>query len=263
MISGARGFSLIELLFVFAITSLIVALSLPAIAGARLAQRESACTRQIGDALKLVTIFSAANRELPPTFPYTEEASRNQAFPMAHIQGCRPSESMSIVYFGQGRLWVRAIELFERRSLATLTCPSLGTGSDESGLVCVPPSCGVACGIEVSESTYCLTNATLAPPAFWRSGASQSTGQLRTQPLDGITFPSSKAILFETIRVHRSLVAEATITSRDAIAPVAFGDGHAALVDFRSANAGVANRFDPDPRGGFNKTALGLAGSDF
>ena len=143
-----QGFTLVELLVVIAIIGILIALLLPAIQAAREAARRMQCSNNLKQIGLAIHLYHDAHDVFPPTrtggisrltqkanftwgiasfhpclFPFTEQQAIYSNIVKARSEGCWPDSNYSTVWYQSGG---------KRYQINYISCPSDGTGTDES-----------------------------------------------------------------------------------------------------------------------------------
>lgn len=255
------GVTLVEALVVASVLCAGLAALVPVLAGARMRAREGACLSNMKSAGVDVQVYAASRAGLAPApqfggvLPAAEgwlssAGRRPAATPIGVIR--HGSHELRGEYFALGtRQWSGVLIAAFGEGSETWTCASDALDGPLERSRPLPweetPSAALAL-----TGTYALSGAFLASPRVWRGDPGVGWGDYRAQRLSEVSYPTHKALLFEHIVLHRRLAVEPLSAAGASRAPVAFVDGHAAVMDIRFANHGTLEA-NPD----------GILGRDF
>lgn len=246
--STARAFSLIELMTSVAVISVLIAILLPALAGARRAGAETRSLANVRSIAQTFAMYDAAEGALPfASWGYHRAPGTPGSFLVVFSGNSQTGEpdpwaisrNWPVVMHGvadwseHGAIWMSPGT--SRNQYADPTAGSSGEGS-----------------------SYRYARAFLAPPAVW-SGRGDASG-LRPQAtrIADVVFPSSKVLLYDGhVAYHR----EPEPPTRR---PVALVDGSGRVAEDADAAAPVANALRPGEAASiYHDTPMGSAGRDF
>ncbi|MFU8829912.1 MAG: prepilin-type N-terminal cleavage/methylation domain-containing protein [Phycisphaerales bacterium] len=235
--SADRGFTLIELLVVVSIISVLVAISLPALSGARNEAYRLRTTAQLRDLMQ--SHFVWANAE-DGTWAH---------FLKPGVQAVRVGDGQTEWYesraLAQSMLWVLAIAPhgFDHREQPPdhVTHPLLWR--DHTERLSINPHGGGAYSYVYSAAMY-------TSPDLWDPDHPERRQQpdewRRANRLSDVRHPSLKAVMFERANFHGDgLPIGGTDPVGTWICQTAFGDGHVKKVDAHSATAPLSVHFRP------------------
>jgi prepilin-type N-terminal cleavage/methylation domain-containing protein len=189
-----RGFTLLELLIVIAITSILLAIFIPSVSRFRDASRQAKSLSYLRSHASSVAAYSAQSRDHYPYFG-------NPTGPISvQLSGCE--FNMNLYYFFLAYYWHIAF-------------PEMQMGTNKSTLSS-PGSRGSHCG-----STYLFSSSLRARPEFWNPTTRMGPDQWLSVRTDETLFPSSKVMFKTWDYVNERALGRAE---------VAACDGHAAVI---------------------------------
>lgn len=246
------AFTIIEILIVIAIVGLLIAISLPGLGAARARAKEAHCVASIRNAHGLVGMYAADASDLPPHGGY-QRGSLATGEPAVRVM--YTSTGIEVSYFYQTWLWGTIAAFWQGEAIVGATCPS----TDESRRVIHPPRDDI--GDTGSFSSYCVSAAFFADPAFWQPTPAYRESEFAAQRIATTRFPSDKALLYEHYVAHVEGDSITPLSDACKRSPVAFTDGHASARPFQGVEA-VRTIHDPQSPMPHSHTPNGVLGRD-
>lgn len=239
-----RGFSLIELLVTIGIIAILIALLVPALAGARGSARQTVCLSNLRG---IGAVFGSYNGAYNDAYPFASLDEWLQLDP--------PGED------GGGLIWTDPWKLVTywpalmhevapwHDHFQAWVCP----GADRE------PSKPWKAGNTYRMSSYSYARAFQAAPALWRPGAAHDPSLLRAVRASEVQFPASKVIMFDTELAHLP-PRQRELAGRPI--PMLFVDAHGATNRREDATAPASNPFVEVPET-LHDTPGGVQGRDY
>lgn len=222
------AFTVIEVLIVIAIVGLLIAISLPGLGAARARAKEAHCVAIIRNAHGLVAMYAADASDLPPHGGY-QPGSLATGEPAVRLMYTHTG--IEVAYFNQTHLWTDVVANWQGEAVVGATCPST---KDSSHAVSPPPDAHGGTG---NASSYYVSAAYFADPAFWQPTPVHRESHFITQRVATTRFPSDKALLYEHHVRHIDGHGLTPLSAMCKRSPVAFTDGHASVRPFRGVEA--------------------------
>lgn len=261
--ASPRAFSLIESLVVIGIIGVLVSITVPALATARAAARQTvslANVRTIG-----MTFNDYADHN--GAYPYLEPGKRMPGMPMTP-----PPDAIAVAWWPPGAfiatngpwglafLWPGVIADIAPwpDNFATWISPGRSTDLPKDALDALPG----AEGHDVTVS-YRYSNSFVAKPALWRPGAAPDRTLLgATKPAD-VRHPAEKVMLWDDDLAYRTDVPPRLDGLWNAPTPMVFADLHADARNPTQATAAVANVMNNNDSTRLHNTPDGVSGYDY
>lgn len=244
--SDARclAFSIVELLVVIAIVGILLAVILPALAGASVSAKMAASAsnlRQIGMVFEL---YETGERAYP--VPTLDEFGDTRMYPYA-CEGI----SIGITRWQAIRSWPALLHDYAPWSELEGVLLSPSADREQS-----------ACGWPTS---YYYSSNFLARPEAWSANAQPSDALLGSVSSSLVTFPGSKAMLWDTELPFLPGSLPRTGPDIARVVPMLFVDGHAAYLAPADATEPARNVFTPGlvDNARLHNTRDGVRGIDY
>ena len=239
--SGRRAFSLIELMVVIGIIGILIAIILPALGGARGASRR---TVSLGNLRSLTQILELYTQRYDDTYPWGQSGINWCGIPMWFDP-----------IWELNRQW--PILLYDELETVELRAISLAPGAQREAVSGIDP-----CG---HPPSYWYSRSFLARPETWSGSAVADPSLLRAVRVSWVSFPSQKVLLWEWEMPYLNRLPRMSGVDIDEAVPMAFADGHAALMAPSLATAPVPNPFPGggDPLRRLHNTRNGVRGHDY
>lgn len=238
---------MVELLVTISVIGVLLAILIPALAGARSSARSVGCLSNLRGVGQVVEhyLHSYGSR-----YPFA--VGDRWVFLGPEEDG----EGGSIMYGNHFTIEVYWVGLMHdvapwRRHFATWVCPGSPRISGAPWLA-VPGT--FASGI--GQPSYRYASGFVASPALWGPGANADPLHLRAVGAHEVLFPSSKTLMWDAERAHASPRQDPDPTLQ------LFADGHAAVHRVSAASPPVLNPFTTTTRP-LADTADGVRGRDY
>lgn len=239
------AFTLVELLVVIGVIAVLIAILLPALAGARSASRQVACLRNMQG---IGLVFANYHAESGSIYPFAVRGQILQLDP--------PNEG------GGGLMWddpwmlviywptlMHAVAPW-REYFGAWVCP--GSSRDSARPWRLESGAG-------GMSSYSYARSFQAAPVLWTPGAEADPEQFRAVRVSEVQFPASKVLLFDSERAHLTLHER---EKEGGVVPMLFADGHAVALRREDAMPPAKNPFVDEPAT-MHDTPSGAMGRDF
>ena len=256
--AARSGFTIIELMVSIGIISVLLSFALPALMGARGRAGE---VRSLANARGVAADMRAFARQFG-TWPFRAPGERPPGYPGTPPAGALtvrlwPDGWMSVGdHWQHSRLWpgiVAAVAPWEEH-YETWVSP----GREHSSLYADDglPSAFIM-------TSYLYSNSFIASPALWTEGATADESLIApTRPTD-VGFPSNKVLVWDGDLAYLPRPPRRVEGHWLHATPMAFADGHAAVLNPLDATPGVANPLNNDSATRLHNTPGGVLGRDY
>lgn len=238
------AFTLVEVLVVITVIALLIAISIPALAGARVAAREAVSLSNMRQSAIAMHTYTAAHDS---TYPYFEAGTWLLTTPLGDI----PISAIHPGHYDLSLYWPTLMHdlLPWHQHFESWVGPGSWEGRpwDRNGFA-------------GGSASYHLTRSFLSRPEAWDPGVTDDAPFRRPVRLADVHHPSSKVMLYDQDLTQRDSL---KIKDRDPDRrPAAFPDGHAAQKRRSKARAPAAIQWNDVPVA-WDDTPDGARGSDY
>jgi hypothetical protein len=209
------------------VISLLAAILLPALRGARQSARQTVCLSNLRGLSITLEHYQRASRD---TFPFARESQQILVSP----EGEDPAAYISGSHFDLSLSWIGLMHDVApwREYFRSWICP----GSDRDP---GRPWVNLNQGSPVTMSSYLYCYGLYARPEVWEPGAAANPALLAPVRSFEVSFPAAKVVMFDSEAAHRE-----PRSNPDPPRPALFIDGHVVARRLSDASRAVPNPFN-------------------
>lgn len=271
---ASRAFTLVELMVAVSVIALLIAITLPALAGARIEARK---TQSTVNARTIASVFHQY-ADLKGHYPFVRAGERPEGMP-ADGPTLPPGiiavrwwpEGVILAqgsHWGHARVWPGIVSTVAPwpEHYATWVSPGRSTELPDLEAIAVGGGSGGAwASSPINAVSYQYSNSFVARPAVWQSGSEQVLAENMLGPVrpSEVAHPANKVMLYDAELAYLRRSPKVVNGHWQAPAAMAFADGHAALHDPTEAAPGFANPLNGGDNRTLHNTPEGILGRDY
>ncbi len=261
-----RGFSLIELMVVIGIIALILAITLPALGGARSSAKQTLALANVRSTQQLFERYSSDNGRYPFRAAGDQPAGLEEPVePNALTFSWYPEGVLLATtnHFDLANLWPAIVADLDEWPGIAETWVSPGRAFE------LPELDDVMNGFEIEPGemfSIVYSNSFVARPTLWMEDRGETVdriAELRPTRASEVRAPAGKVMLWDRHLAYLSKEPERVGEHYREKTPMAFADGHGSLEDPSEASDGVANPLNGGDDTTLHNTSQGVYGIDY